>query len=373
MSTRRFAGYFLLSVILSLIVTACGSESSDGDETANQPDATDDASGPTSDLTADTAAEASGPDWRATCAYPENSGFIELGKIMPRVEWRDALLADGTHTDLDLRAFHCAPEYDDYSTAIFSVTAGWCPACPSQVEYIADIADEIEAAGGLLVFVETQTADALPATHEDSQRYIERIIGPDGPGIRVGDGESLPEAMAIDAAAVVTSYPAGFVVRRSDMVVIASQSQSDTFLPYAEIARDPDSVWETTNPNDVPNCGPADEEPYEPNDTASEAAVLTAPLSFRGGICDALPDFYRIDSEVRWTIQIEFEHTVGDLDMFVWDEVNNEILTDAAGHPIGSATVNDQEVFQGQGPLVIVIFGYAGATSTYELWLAEIG
>ena len=103
------------------------------------------------------------------------------------------------------------------------------------------------------------------------------------------------------------------------------------------------------------------------------AAVLTPPLNFTGGICDAFPDFYRIDSQVRWTIQIDFEHHVGDLDMFVWDEENNEILTDAGGRPVGSATVNDREVFQGQGPTVIVIFGYAGATSTYELWLAEIG
>lgn len=355
--------------LLALSLVAC---SSGGEGTATSDDVVEDEAVAAPDAD-DAGNEPAAPDWRETCPYPENNGFIELGKIIPPLAWHDAYLPDGTFADLDLHAFHCAPEYEGYSTAVFSVTAGWCPACPSQIEYLADLADELEAEGSLLVFVETQTADALPATHADANAFVESVVGPGGPGLRVGDGETLPESMVIDSSRLITSYPAGFVVRRSDMMVIASQSQSDTFLPYDEIARDPDSVRETTNPNDTPNCGSADEEQYEPNNTASQAAVLQAPGHFTGGVCDSLPDFYRIDSDVRWTIEIDFSNRVGDLDMFVWDEENNEILTDRAGRPVGSATVNDREVFQGQGPTIIVIFGYAGATSTYELWLAEIG
>jgi hypothetical protein len=360
-------------LLVSLGLAACGSDG-DGDP-AGAPvhdGGLEDGAGANADPSAEPDAQAQ-PTWRETCAYPANNGFIELGKSMPSLAWEGAYLSDGTRLDLELHAFHCAPEFDAYRTALFAVSAGWCPACPSQIEHLASLAGALEAAGSLLVFVETQTADGLPATHEDSHAYVERVLGPGGPGLRVGDGETLPRALAIDRAPLVTSYPAGFVVRRSDMMVIASQSQSASSLPWDEIARHPDSVRETSNPNDTPNCGPDDEEPYEPNNTAAQAARLVAPARFRGGICDGFPDYFFIDSNVRWLLEIDFEHSVGDLDMFVWDVENDEILTDALGRPVGSATVDDREVYQGRGPTIIVIFGYSGATSTYELWLAEIG
>ena len=354
---------FGCSFVLLLWICTCSDDPA-GDpavDAAGQPDAEADV--------VETSAE---PDlaYLDDCPYPVNTGIIDLGKIMPHLRWEGAYLGDGTTFDFDLHEVYCSPEWDDYTTLLFSVTAGWCPACPSQIEYLDSIATDLEEAGALLIHVETQTADGLPATHESSHEHVERYVDENGPGIRIGDGETLPEPMSIYASPIITHYPNGFMVRRSDMRVIASQS-GDTYPPYVEIAQNPDEAWSAGNPTGDPTCGPEDEETYEPNNTMNEAAEIEGP-SFSGGICDTYPDFYYIPFGGHWYLQIDFEQDVGDLDMFLWDEETNDIMVDGAGRPMGSGTATSDEGFQWEGPATIVIFGYAGATSTYTLWLAEI-
>jgi hypothetical protein len=310
-----------------------------------------------------------------TCTYPDNNGVIDVGKIMPSFVWEDALLGDGSLQTLDLHEFYCSDEWADYSVIVFSVSAGWCPACPSQVEYLTGLAPELEAAGALLVWVETQTADGLPASHLDSSEFVDGIIGEGGPGLRVGDGLTVPMAMGIQAAPLITSYPGGFVVRRSDMTIITSQANSATYPDYVAIATDPESTIEIPDQTGPPNCGPDEEELYEPNNISAEATVFGAEesyVSFFGGVCDAFPDFYRIEYDGHWFLQIFFTNAQGDLDMFVWDDVNNQIQLDSGGTPVGSATVSDHEEYHGIGPTTIAIFGYAGATAQYEFILGEI-
>ena len=69
------------------------------------------------------------------------------------------------------------------------------------------------------------------------------------------------------------------------------------------------------------NCG-GQEESSEPNDVASQAAPLTVG-SIDGGICDGMPDFFRVDVQGPWRVTLDFQHSVGDLDIHVWDEAQD--------------------------------------------------
>ncbi|MEO1273418.1 MAG: hypothetical protein AAFX99_35480, partial [Myxococcota bacterium] len=244
---KQRALIILYCVVLGLAWAGCGdSSSSDGSGgellgNGGEDQTTDSTSNGSVDTTGGETSPTGGGDTTTTpgCMYPENTGLIAKGKVMPRLWWDDAQLPDGSSATFDLQAFHCDPAYDAYSVVIVVVSAGWCPACPDYIRYVGGQAEQLEAAGALLLFVETELADGTPATGPDADAHITELIDA-GKGIRVGDGTTQPEARTVYRAPLIGGFPAGFVVRRSDMLIIADQSESQYYLPFEEIAREPD-------------------------------------------------------------------------------------------------------------------------------------
>ena len=116
------------------------------------------------------------------------------------------------------------------------------------------------------------------------------------------------------------------------------------------------------------NCSGGDEEESEPNDTSLRPARLNEGVS-NGAICAPNPDFYKIRQPGNWRVTLTFTHDEGDLDMYVWNKDDEEILTDAEGVPVGSWGQADSEVIDGEGNAIIMVMGYGGASNTYTLSL----
>ena len=66
---------------------------------------------------------------------------------------------------------------------------------------------------------------------------------------------------------------------------------------------------------------------------------------------------------------VEFDHDVGDLDLYLWDKDNNEPVPGADGLPIGSYGEGDVETLEYQGSAIISVMGYDGASNVYSLTL----
>jgi V8-like Glu-specific endopeptidase len=103
---------------------------------------------------------------------------------------------------------------------------------------------------------------------------------------------------------------------------------------------------------------------FEPNDDKATAAPIPAPFAW-----DALAvatsgdvDHYRVNAAGPTTFKIRFAHADGDLDLSVLDE---------AGQIVGSGTsTTDDETVEldlSEGVYVVRVYGYAGATGTYDL------
>ena len=113
------------------------------------------------------------------------------------------------------------------------------------------------------------------------------------------------------------------------------------------------------------NCGGQDED-SEPNNTPSTAATLT-PGTLLGGICDAEPDFYQIETQGNWRFSLAFSNAVGNLDAVLWDPETDSPVRDAGGELVGSFTNEDVESFEHSGPAVVGVFGSQYASAPYTL------
>jgi hypothetical protein len=176
---------------------------------------------------------------KVECAYPEETSRVRYGQTIPALSWSGAYLADNSQIDFSLYNFHCSRGYDQYKSIAFIVGAGWCPNCPDYTRRVARQQAELDAAGMLLVFIEAEDNSRRVADNEDARTILDRLIR-GVPGIRAGDGISEPVASPFRSA--VSGYPSAFVVRRSDMKVIADQGRSNYVLDFRAIASDPDRM-----------------------------------------------------------------------------------------------------------------------------------
>jgi thiol-disulfide isomerase/thioredoxin len=302
----------------------------------------------------------------ADCRYPAAGADIALGRTLPRFRWATARDPRGAAVDFDLERFHCDAAWDRYSVLAFIVGTGWCSACVEYDAQLAGLAQSFEAAGGLFVFVEVEDAGYRPADSQTAAGIVARSYG-DGPGLRVGDADTQPNAMAIGAASIVRSYPSAFVVRRSDMQVIADQGASAYTLDYVGLARDA-AAGGGPDPAPGPVGGACVEEPGEPDDSAGQAAPLGG-VEIAGGLCNAAPDFYRIDAAGAWRVDLRFSHADGDLDLYLWDTARGDVAVAPDGRPLGSDSTDDDEALDGFGPATLMIVGYDGAQAPYRLAL----
>jgi hypothetical protein len=288
------------------------------------------------------------------CAYPPANERISMNAALPRLSWRGAFGPGGDRVNFDLERFHCDPAYDRYTSLIIFVGAEWCPACHQYLGELAAHVDAIDAAGGLILYVETETNDGQPASHQVAHRTVSRRIDPAAPGIRIGDGETLPNAMAIHNSPIVQGFPTIIVAQRADMRVVARDVHASRLArTVADLSGAP-----------LPEID-CDEEPQEPNDAPAQAAL--APQAWvEAGICGADVDFWRIDQPGQWQLQIQHQHAIGDIDVYLWDTANDRPAGEAR-NPIGSDSSTDDEAFTHTGPATVMVHGYQGDRAPYRL------
>jgi hypothetical protein len=278
-----------------------------------------------------------------------------------------------------MRELFCDPDNAPSTVAVI-VGAGWCSACTTlTVNIVNPNISALTAANMQVLYIEAEDGQYNPATSVFAYRHLNRLID-DSPGIRVGDkntamnedaGPWSPEDEFIGTHSD-GSFPSAWVVRTSDMKVIADQNTSEYWLPFLLIAQDPNADWSEPPPPPPPPfdsiCGEGDDETSEPNDTSLRAARLNEGVQ-SGGICTPAPDFYRIQTTGSWRVTLEFSHDVGDLDMYLWDKEANDVMQDDAGAPIASNGEGDIEMLESQGNGIISIVGYGGASNVYNLTL----
>ncbi len=304
---------------------------------------------------------------RAACDYPRFASAIRYGSVMPPLFWQGAFHRDGAPFDFRLEDVHCDVAWKDTKVVFFIVSAGWCAPCTVYAQRLRPDAAAIEAAGGLIVFLEAETEDFGPADNAYAQRHIDHIIG-DAYGIRLGDDEAQPRRNWLHAQPIVTGFPTVIAVRTRDMQVITDSNHSQYYLPLEQIAADPEADWSNPGPPPFSNhCAPGDEEASEPNDAVAQAAPLT-PGEIGAGICNESPDFYRIDVAGEWRVTVDFDHDVGDIDVFAWNEAINQPLQ-VGQNLVGSNGTGDRETFAWRGPTTIAVIGYQGASAPYRLTL----
>ncbi|MEO1267764.1 MAG: hypothetical protein AAFX99_06675, partial [Myxococcota bacterium] len=231
----------------------------------------------------DTGAPVSNTTTPGDCAYPTAPMTIAAGGVMPALSWASAFRGtDGSEVSFDLADFHCNDtEWSSYSSVLFVVGTGWCPACPDYIRHVGQQSAQLQSAGMLVIFVEAEDANSIASTSAMANTFISDLIG-NAASLRVGDGDTNPASRTIYNSPIITGFPSAFVVRRSDMNIIADQGSSQFILPFPEIAADPDATeWEPA-PGGGPgggvsaNCGAEDEESFEPNDTPADAATIAS-------------------------------------------------------------------------------------------------
>ncbi len=170
---------------------------------------------------------------------------------MPEMSWKNARNWDGTEFEFGLREVYCNPAYDHINTIVFMVTAGWCPACPENAQYLNSLYTAFEEAGTMIVWMESEDDDSIPATSEQAHNEILGYIGRLGAGIRVGDADTEP-GMMFYGNRFIQAFPTTFVVRTSDMKIIHDSSKTQFRFPALQVARHPDADWNDTGNNVLP-------------------------------------------------------------------------------------------------------------------------
>jgi thiol-disulfide isomerase/thioredoxin len=315
-------------------------------------------------------------DVTPTCEYPEFAAQLQYNRVMPPLSW-PAKWPDGSDFEFSLENVYCDLDWQETKTIAFVLSAGWCTPCTLYAQRLEGEVAELNALGMEVVIIEVQNVEGALADLAFAYSHVNRITNTI-PGIVAGDkdtkqvfaGESFDAAGFLEDSAILRAFPSVFVVRTTDMRIIADQNRADFYLPLADIAADPNADWSKSGDPVFENlCGSGDEEASEPNDVPDNAAPITAGVH-TGGICADGPDLYRIDIEGDWTIQLDFEHEVGDLDIFVWDTGRDQ-PAQQDGQVIGSATSNNQEKFDHSGPAVIAVKPYQHASAPYTLTLTE--
>ncbi|MCA9558944.1 MAG: hypothetical protein KC583_10310, partial [Myxococcales bacterium] len=104
-----------------------------------------------------------------------------------------------------------------------------------------------------------------------------------------------------------------------------------------------------------------------PNDSAVAAPSLEPGDQVVSGVCNGSDDFFRIEHDGFWSVNLRFTHAVGDLDVYLWDELRGADAVGLDGQPVGSASGTDDELLVFLGPQVIRVTGYQGARAPYVL------
>ena len=255
-------------------------------------------------------------------------------------------------------------------TLAIIVVASWCQYCPAEIAFASRIAEEFKAQGGVFVVVNFEDTSGAPASNAEAKRFVTQHatingIAPDNMWA-VGDAAANP-ANYFHTLGEVTAFPSAYVVRLSDMKVVANpENAGGSYLNFVEIARDPNAgSWDPPTVPFTNNCGPNDEELTEPNDDAATATPVGIG-SFTGGICSAAPDIYSITEAGAWTMTLTYDQSLGDIDMFVLDVANDRPVKDDAGADLISQETTGTESLSFTGPAYVAVYGYSSASAPNE-------
>jgi thiol-disulfide isomerase/thioredoxin len=317
----------------------------------------------------DTPAPPSEPE----CVYPASTTLQGTGSILPPMGWTRAVDNAGAFESLAMEDVFCRRgrfENANIESVFFILVAEWCPNCPDYATMVGQLTPDLEAENAMVVFVDLQTTNPpeLPTT-DSAQAYVSRYTAN---GWRVGEADGVVPG-SIHNSPIWSAVPGCFVVRTSDMKVIATQEDTQFILPFLDIAKDLDADWSNPGPPAFsPNCSEADEEAGEPNDTVGAATPLSAGTPVAGGICTEAPDFFTIDLAGNWQLDLAFSNAEGDLDVYVINEATGEPLMNGQ-EPVGSDGTTDTESFTHSGPATIAVVGFQGASTTYTMTLTDLG
>lgn len=300
------------------------------------------------------------------CDYPEHSGALRFGETFPPFGWRNAVDETGTSQEFLVEDFFCDEAYDAYDSMLVVVTAGWCGACPAYVQRVNDLAPQLEQNGTLLVFVEAETAAFEGATSADAVQWIDGVIAPAQfeSGLRIGDFESVDENLIRYR---VSAFPSAYFVRRRDMRIVADQGSTQFQLDLVSLSADPEQNWSPSMREFEPNCTAADEEPGEPNDSIEDATPLEAGVELSGGICAPGSDFFAVDAEGVWRLEMFQSLTMLENP----DAQNVDLrLYDADRNRVGGSNVRgNQDFVEWEGPGYVEAHGVQNSSGTYRMML----
>ena len=299
------------------------------------------------------------------CTYPSAHSSLAMGMVAPAYSWSGVYDASGNTVDFSFEDFYCNT---DKRAVIMVVVASWCPNCPGYLQYVNENAASLVSMGAEILYVSAQNASHALASHSEANSYVNNTIG-NGPGLRIGDGGTQPSPGGVYASPSINGIPTAFVIQRSDMKVIADQGQDQYYLQFVSILESLGGV--NTNPPAASNCDETDEETYEPNDTSEEAGVLSSATTFTGGICGSDFDFYDINISGDWKLEVNFTHSLGDLEIVIWDDATSAFVREG-DYYAGATSSDDNEVYNGSGEKTIAVIGYNSATAPYTLILTEL-
>lgn len=307
-----------------------------------------------------------------TCNYPEFGAGFTLGEIAPPVGWTNAYFGDGsasTQKDFSFQDLYCDSAYESVRTVVIVFGAGWCGSCSAFAQRLNADAPSLARLGSMALYVEFEDENYEPADTEYAQRHLSRLIG-NGPGVRAGDLDTEPGGRFFASSGIIRGgLPVIAVVRTSDMRIIYDSNGVEGPVRLMDVLAEPEKDWTQGDPDEYrSNCLPGIDEASEPNNTLEQAAPLPVG-SLRGGVCDPNPDFFRVEEPGPWELTLNFSHITGDLDMYVWDVAEDKPLLDDQGQPVGSASLDDNESFQWQGPAIVKVLGHDYASAQYLLTL----
>lgn len=291
------------------------------------------------------------------CEYPEFSGELAMGETMPNFRWEGVRNDLGEVVDFDMEEFFCSPEYDQYDSIVLVISAGWCPACPEYIANTNAMSSAILDEGGLILYLEVETADFELADSASAEMFLNDIIM-DGPGLRMGDADN---TIAGAVRPLVSRMPSGFFIRRRDMQITADQKESIYNIDWPALAADPEQTWVPTPPPFEANCGPTDEEATEPNDTLEAASPIGDGEEVMGGICAEGPDWYRVDLTTPWRFDLYSDIFEGDLNLRLYTLEGERIG--------GSSQRSMHDWIDYDQPAYVEVYGFESASTTYRVTL----
>jgi len=305
-----------------------------------------------------------------SCAYPQGNYGLGYGNTMPPEAFK-AVWPDGTRSTLDLSQVPCQGEWGDTSTITFVLSAGWCGPCTAYAQRLVGQVATLEALGMKVVIVEVQDYEGAPADSEFAFEHLGKITNGDRPAIAVGDKDSAPGDQFFAKSGYISYFPTSFVVRTSDMKIIADQKLATSYLPLDQIAADPDANWSYGGGAFENKCAEGDEEAGEPNNAGAQATALS-PGMHHGGMCDPSGlDIYSIDLTGAWSVSLDYDNAhSNNLEVWVWDGKLDQIAT-VKGNIVGSSTGSGHEAFDFSGPALIAVHSLENSSSGYDLTLTE--